>query len=100
MLIFDAKAPGGTVSVGLRYPLAPSTVHPEGPQGVAQPVDGVQISVGLLQTAAAPPQTPPVQTSFVVQTFPSSHDVPSVTLTIAGHRGGPPPCIQLFDSSI
>ncbi|HZI83523.1 MAG TPA: hypothetical protein VFF44_06395 [Casimicrobiaceae bacterium] len=87
----ELNAPGGTVRVGLRTPPAAATTQPAGPHGVAQPDDGVQTSVELLQTTVLPPQTPALQESPVVHAFPSLHDVPSGALTMAGQRGGPPP---------
>jgi len=98
MLTGEASAPGGTVSVGFRYPPAAATVQPVESHRVAQPDVRLHVSVGLLQTMGVPPQTPDEQTSAVVQLFPSLHDVPSAALTIAGHLGGPPPWRQLCAS--
>src|SRR5437667_8402526 len=89
------SAPAGMVKVGLRYPPAAATTQPPAPHAVAQPVPGAQLSVELVQMSGVPPQTPAVHTSPEVQMFPSLHEVPSATLSIAGHR----PLTHLFDSS-
>jgi hypothetical protein len=94
----ELSAPAGTVKVGLLNPPTALITQPPEPHGVTQPVASVQISPGVLQTTGVPPQTPAPHTSLVVQVFPSLHDVPSATLMMAGHLGGPPPWRQLCDS--
>jgi aminoglycoside phosphotransferase (APT) family kinase protein len=85
------------VKVGLPVPAA-LTTQPPAPHVVAQPVEGSQVSDEFEQVTGAPPHTPAVQTSGVVQTLASLHAVPSGAVTRAGHLGGPPPLRQLSDS--
>src|SRR2546425_1498354 len=99
MMTGELSAPGGTVKVGLLKPPTALITQPAGPHGVTQPVASVQISPGVLQTTGLPPQAPALQTSLLVHTFPSLHDVPSATLRMAGQCGVPPPWTQPGDSS-
>src|SRR6266545_2388055 len=94
----ELSAPAGTVKVGLRNPPTAEMTHPAAPHGVTQPVASVQMSPWVLQTTGLPPQAPALQTSLLVHTFPSLHDVPSATLMMAGHLGGPPPWTQPCDA--
>jgi hypothetical protein len=82
----------------LRKPPTAPTTQPAGPHCVAQPAPWVQVSVGPLHRTGLPPQTPALHTSPEVQMFPSLHDVPLGAVTMAGHRGGPPPLRQVWDS--
>src|SRR6266567_2366434 len=94
----ELSAPAGTVKVGLLMPPTALITQPPGPHGVTQPDASVQISPGVPQTTGLPPQAPALQTSLLVHTFPSLHEVPSATVMTAGHLGGPPPWRHFSDS--